>query len=80
MVENFLGPKYGLDDHVALVTGAGQGIGRAVALRLAAENVIVVVNGRTREKIDNVVHEIERMGKKLLVFKLKWKESMKFWR
>lgn len=56
--------RYGLDGHVALVTGAGQGIGQEVALRLAAENVTVVVNGRTKEKLDAVVSEIERMGKK----------------
>jgi 3-oxoacyl-[acyl-carrier protein] reductase len=56
--------SYGLDGHVALVTGAGQGIGQEVALRLASANVTVVVNGRTKEKLDAVVSEIEKMGKK----------------
>ena len=66
MEEGFLERRYGLDNHVALVTGAGQGIGQEVALRLAAENVTVVVNGRTQEKLDVVVDEIERMGKKAI--------------
>ena len=54
--------SYGLAGHVALVTGAGQGIGRAVAKSLAAEGVAVAVNGRTQEKIDRVVAEITAAG------------------
>ena len=48
----------GLDGKVALVTGASQGIGRAVARALAAEGARVAVSSRSREKIDAAAREI----------------------
>ena len=47
---------------VAIVTGSGQGIGRAMAMRLAEEGAAVVVNGRDPGKIQNVVTEIRGLG------------------
>lgn len=57
-----------LDGTVALVTGAGQGVGRGVALALAAEGAHVAVVGRTGAKCEAVVAEIaERGGKAVAV-------------
>jgi 3-oxoacyl-[acyl-carrier protein] reductase len=48
---------------VALVTGAGKNIGRAIALRLARDGASIVVNGRQdRAVVDAVVSEIEALG------------------
>jgi 3-oxoacyl-[acyl-carrier protein] reductase len=48
---------------VALVTGSGKNIGRAIALDLAARGALVVVNGRgDRAAIDGVVAEINASG------------------
>lgn len=50
------------ESRCAIVTGGGTGIGRAVALRLAADGVAVVVNGRRAEPCEAVAAEIEAEG------------------
>ncbi|MEU6102162.1 SDR family NAD(P)-dependent oxidoreductase [Streptomyces flaveolus] len=50
----------------ALVTGAGSGIGRAVALAFAREGANLVVAGRRREPLDETVALIEEAGGKAL--------------
>src|SRR5882672_11504091 len=47
---------------IALVTGAGSGIGRAIALRFAAEGAAVVVNDLVADSAQRVVKEIEAAG------------------
>ncbi len=52
---------------VAIVTGAGRNIGRAIALQLAQSGASVVVNARSNKaEADSVVHEIKAAGGKAL--------------
>ncbi len=51
-----------LDGQVAIVTGAGQGVGRGVALASAAAGARVVVLGRTVAKCESVAAEIAERG------------------
>ena len=56
-----------LTDKVAIVTGAGQGIGRAIALRLAGAGATVAIAEMNREVGGAVAKEIEALGGKSLV-------------
>jgi NAD(P)-dependent dehydrogenase (short-subunit alcohol dehydrogenase family) len=51
-----------LDGKIALVTGAGRGIGRAAALALAAAGAELVLVSRTPSQLDEVAHEIASSG------------------
>ena len=57
----------GLDGKVALITGAGSGLGEAAAMALAEAGVAVALSGRRREKLDKVAGAIEAAGGKALV-------------
>lgn len=50
----------------ALITGAGKGIGKAIAIALAKEGVNVVLMARTQTEIDEVAKEISALGVKSL--------------
>lgn len=56
----------GLAGETAIVTGAGRGIGRAIARRLAAVGVRVVVASRTAEQLEQTQRCIERDGGQVL--------------
>jgi NAD(P)-dependent dehydrogenase (short-subunit alcohol dehydrogenase family) len=51
-----------LEGKIVLVTGAGGGIGRAIALAFATQGSHVTVTGRTQATLDAVAEEIRRTG------------------
>jgi len=51
-----------LADEVAIITGGGRGIGRAIARRFAAEGASVVIAARTESQLASVAKEIEGAG------------------
>ncbi|MEU2776926.1 3-(cis-5,6-dihydroxycyclohexa-1,3-dien-1-yl)propanoate dehydrogenase [Streptomyces sp. NPDC007162] len=55
-----------LEGDVALITGGGSGIGRAVALRYLAEGARVAVLGRNGEQLDEVVAAAGDLGERVL--------------
>ena len=56
--------RFRLDGQLAVVTGAGRGIGRAVALALAQAGADVVVASRTQTELDTLVAEVQACGRR----------------
>lgn len=62
-----LAARFRLDGRVALVTGAGRGIGRAIALAFAAAGADIAVTARTQADLDAVAAEARALGRRALV-------------
>jgi 7-alpha-hydroxysteroid dehydrogenase len=62
LIDRFL-----LTDRVALVTGAGRGIGRATALALAEQGADVAITARTRSQLEDVAAAVAGLGRRALV-------------
>ena len=58
-----------LKDKIALVTGAAQGIGKAIALRLANSGADLAVLDMNLEKAEETVKEIEKLGRRAIALK-----------
>ena len=59
--------RFRLDGQVAVVTGAGRGIGAASALALAEAGADVLISARTEDQLKDVAAQIEAMGRKALI-------------
>ena len=57
-----------INGKVALITGAGQGIGRAIALRLANDGADIAVVDLNEERMMTVAHEVRAAGRNATVF------------
>ena len=52
----------GVEGRVAVITGSARNIGKACAVELARQGAKVVINARSRDKVDQTVDEIKAMG------------------
>ena len=59
--------SFDLKDKVAVVVGAGRGIGRTLALGLADAGADLVVSSRTVSELESLAEEVRSMGRKALV-------------
>jgi 3-oxoacyl-[acyl-carrier protein] reductase len=57
-----------LANQIAVITGAGRGIGRAIALKFAVEGADVVCVSRTQENSEKVANEVRALGRKAWAF------------
>jgi NAD(P)-dependent dehydrogenase (short-subunit alcohol dehydrogenase family) len=64
-----------LDGAVAVVTGAGTGIGREIALRLAADGADLVLAGRSTGPMDEVAAAVREAGRRALVVPLDLRDA-----
>ncbi len=58
-----------LENLIAIITGAGRGIGRSTALAFAKEGADIVLAARTESEIISVASEIENLGRRALPIK-----------
>jgi 7-alpha-hydroxysteroid dehydrogenase len=60
--------RFRLDDRVAVITGAGRGIGAGCALAYAEAGADVAITARTEEQLDAVAEQVRALGRRALVF------------
>jgi NAD(P)-dependent dehydrogenase (short-subunit alcohol dehydrogenase family) len=68
-----------LDGQIALVTGAGRGLGRSIAVALASEGTTVIITARTKNQLNETAQQVESAGGKaqIVIADLQEEESIK---
>ncbi|MCV7196446.1 SDR family oxidoreductase [Mycobacterium angelicum] len=56
--------RFRLDDKVAVITGAGRGLGAAIALAFAEAGADVVIASRTQSQLDEVAEQVRGLGRR----------------
>ena len=59
--------RFAVTDQVAIVTGAGRGLGAATAVALAEAGADVVISARTEKQLDSVAQQVRDAGRQALV-------------
>lgn len=59
--------RFQLTDRVAVITGAGRGIGAASAIALAEAGADVVISSRTEDQLKEVANRVEEVGRRAVV-------------
>ncbi len=59
--------RFAVTDHVAIVTGAGRGLGAATAVALAEAGADVLISARTEKQLDRVAEAVRATGRRCLV-------------
>jgi len=60
--------RFRLDGRVAVITGAGRGIGAGCALAMSEAGADVAITARTEDQLDAVAAEVRSLGRRALVF------------
>ncbi|WP_313352284.1 SDR family NAD(P)-dependent oxidoreductase, partial [Exiguobacterium sp.] len=61
-------PSFSLTDQTFLITGAGRGIGRALAIGMAEAGANIILVARTERDLKETAQEIERLGRTAYIF------------
>lgn len=61
-IADYAPAKNALQDKVILITGAGDGFGRSLALNFASHGATIILLGKTKKKLEKVYDEIEQQG------------------